>query len=154
MLLLQKIDIDSSLFHSIKFPLANIVLSCKYWNHRWPPVNDDFLNHGKQIRPSSGETTFGFSYFLRTREGYKSTVTKSRDDCWHDNPFQANLKLERAGHWEEPSQDPATADLACSIAGLVTITQFPLVHRMLQGVEHTDPTEWSNSHLSIGDKFI
>ena len=25
---------------------------------------------------------------------------------------------------------------------------------MLQGVEHTDPTEWSNSHLSIGDKFM
>ena len=29
-----------------------------------------------------------------------------------------------------------------------------LVHRILQGVEHTDPTEWSNSHLSIGDKFV
>ena len=26
-------------------------------------------------------------------------------------------------------------------------TQSCLVHRMLQGVEHTDPTEWSNSHL-------
>ena len=37
---------------------------------------------------------------------------------------------------------------ACPVAGLVTSTQFPLVHRMLQGVEHTDPTEWSTSHLS------
>ena len=35
-----------------------------------------------------------------------------------------------------------------------TVAQSPLVHRMLQGVEHTDPTGWSNSHLSIGDKFV
>ena len=47
-----------------------------------------------------------------------------------------------------------TADLAYLITGLITITQFRLVHRILQGVEHTDPTEWSNSHLSIGDKFM
>ena len=33
-----------------------------------------------------------------------------------------------------------------------TVAQSPLVHRMLQGVEHTDPTGWSNSHLFIGDK--
>ena len=39
------------------------------------------------------------------------------------------------------------AGLAYLIAGLVTTTRFRLVHRMLQGVEHTDPTEWSTSHL-------
>ena len=97
-------------------------------------------------------TMSGFSYFLRIREGYKSAVTHSRDDCWQVQSLPS--ELERAWHWEEPSWEPATANLAYSIAGLVTITQFPLVHRMLQGVEHTDPTEWSNSHLSIGDKFV
>ena len=51
-------------------------------------------------------------------------------------------------------RDSVIIDLAYLIAGLVTITQSRLVHRMLQGVEHTDPTEWSNSHLSIGDKFM
>ena len=48
-------------------------------------------------------------------------------------------------------RDSVIIDLAYLIAGLVTITQSRLVHRMLQGVKHTDPTEWSNSHLSIGD---
>ena len=50
--------------------------------------------------------------------------------------------------------DSAIIELAYLFAGLVTITQFSLVHRILQGVEHTDPTEWSNSHLSIRDKFM
>ena len=45
-------------------------------------------------------------------------------------------------------------DLAYLIAGLVTITQSSLVHRMLQGVKHTDPMERGNSHLSIGDKLV
>ena len=40
-----------------------------------------------------------------------------------------------------------TADLAYLIAGLVTTTQFHVVPRILQGVEHTDPMEWSTSHL-------
>ena len=52
------------------------------------------------------------------------------------------------------TREHATTNPAYLIAGLVIITQFPLVHRMLQGVKHTDPTEWSNLHLSIGDKFM
>ena len=51
-------------------------------------------------------------------------------------------------------RDNGTTDVPISFAGLVTIAQSCLVHRILQGVEHTDPTEWSNSHLSIGDKFV
>ena len=47
-----------------------------------------------------------------------------------------------------------TADLTYLIAGLVTNTQFHVVHQILQGVEHTDSTEKSISHLSIGDKFM
>ena len=97
-------------------------------------------------------TTFGSPYFLRTREGCKFTVANSWDDCWQVQSLPNNL--ERAWHWEELSREPATANLSYSIAGLVTITQFPLVHRMLQVVEHTDPMEWSNSHLSIRDKFM
>ena len=44
-------------------------------------------------------------------------------------------------------RDSAIIDLAYLIAGLVTITQSHLVHHMFQGVERTDPTEWSNSRL-------
>ena len=50
--------------------------------------------------------------------------------------------------------DVALIDLSYLLAGLVTITQSRLVHHMLQGVEHTDPTKWSNSHRAIGDKFV
>ena len=39
------------------------------------------------------------------------------------------------------NRDSAITDLAYLIAGLVTITPSRLVHRMLQGVEHTDPTQ-------------
>ena len=38
-----------------------------------------------------------------------------------------------------------------NLLGSCTVAQSPLVHCMLQGVEHTDPTGWSNSHLFIGD---
>ena len=44
-------------------------------------------------------------------------------------------------------QDSAIIDLGYLLAGLVTITQFHLVHRVPQGVEHTNPAEWSSSHL-------
>ena len=35
-----------------------------------------------------------------------------------------------------------------------TVTQSCLAHCILQGVEHTSPTGWSDSHLSIGDKYV
>ena len=82
---------------------------------------------------------------MRTREGYMPTITESREDCCQDNLYQANLSEIAADRNRVESS--AIADLAYLIAGLVTITQFRLVHRILQGVEHTDPTEWSNSHL-------
>ena len=53
----------------------------------------------------------------------------------------------------ETHRDVAIIDLAYLFTGLVTITQSRLVHRKLQGVEHTDPMEWSNSHPSIGEKI-
>ena len=97
---------------------------------------DDFLSDKK---------TFGFSDFLRTREGCMPTITESREDYCQDNLYQENLSEIAANRNRVESS--VIADLAYLIAGLVTTTQFRLVHRMLQGVEHTDPTEWSNSHL-------
>ena len=44
-------------------------------------------------------------------------------------------------------RDSVIIHLAYLFAGLVTITQSHLVHHMFQGVERTDPTEWSNSRL-------
>ena len=88
---------------------------------------------------------------LRTREGYMPTITKSRLIT------DGTITLKHA--WARlPSRgierDSAIIDLAYLFAGLVTITQFRLVHCILQGVEHTDPTEWSNSQCSIGDEFV
>ena len=97
---------------------------------------DDFL---------SDKTTSDFSYFLRTREGYMPTIKETRVDYCRDNTYQANLSEIAADRNQIESS--AIADLAYLIAGLVTITQFRLVHCILQGVEHTDPTEWSSSHL-------
>ena len=88
---------------------------------------------------------------LRTREGYIPTITKSRLIAAGEIPFKhAWARLPSI----EINQDSAIIDLAYLFAGLVTIAQSRLVHRVLQGVEHTDPTEWSNSHLSIGDKLV
>ena len=81
---------------------------------------------------------------LRTREGYMSTIKKSRLITAGEIPFKhAWVRLPLIGI----NRDSAIIDLAYLFAGLVTITQSRLVHRVLQGVEHTDPTEWSNSHL-------
>ena len=46
-------------------------------------------------------------------------------------------------------QDSAIIDFAYLFAGLVAIIQSCLVHRMLQGVEHTDPTGWSIHTVSL-----
>ena len=79
------------------------------------------------------------------------TITKSRLITAGTIPIKhAWARLPSIGI----DRDPAIIDLAYLIAGLVTITQSRLVHCMLQGVKHTDPTEWGNSHLSIGDKFV
>ena len=87
---------------------------------------------------------------LRTREGYMSTIKKSRLISAGEIPFKlAWVRLPLIGI----DRDSAIIDLAYLFAGLVTITQSRLVHRILQGVEHTDPTEWSNLHRSIGEKF-
>ena len=73
------------------------------------------------------------------------TITESREDyCW-DNLYQENLSEIAANRNQVKSS--AIADLAYLIAGLVTTTQFRLVYLMLQGVEYTDPTERSTSHL-------
>ena len=82
---------------------------------------DDFL---------SENTTFQFSYFLRTREGDMSTITKSRlITAGTISIKRARARLPSIGI----EQDSAITDLAYLFAGLVTITQFCLVHRILQG---------------------
>ena len=87
---------------------------------------------------------------LRTREGYMSTIKKSRLITAGEIPFKhAWVRLPLIGI----DRDSAIINLAYLFAWLVTITQSRLVHRILQGVEHTDPTEWSNLHRSIGEKF-
>ena len=73
------------------------------------------------------------------------TITESREDYRWDNLYQENLSETAANRNRVESS--AIADLTYLIAGLVTTTQFRQVHHMLQGVEHTDLTEWSNSHL-------
>ena len=88
---------------------------------------------------------------LRTRKGYIPTITKSRLIAAGEIPFKhAWSRLPSI----EIDRDPAIIHLAYLLAGLVTITQSLLVHCILQGVEHTDPMEWNNSHRSIGDKFV
>ena len=126
------------------FSSTNIIWSCEYRNHRLFPINNDFQSHIRQRRLSLEEYDISFSYFLRTREGCMSTITKSRLIT------ARTISIKRA--WARLpligiEQDSAITDFAYLLAGLVTITQFCLVHRVLQGVEHTDPTEWSSSHL-------
>ena len=99
----------------------------------------------------SGKHNISHSYFWGQGKVYMPTITKSRSITAREIPFKhAWARLSSIGI----DRDPAIIDLAYSFAGLVTITQSRLVHRMLQGVEHTDPTKWSNSHRSIGDKFV
>ena len=72
------------------------------------------------------------------------TITKSGFITARTIPIkQARARLPPTGI----KRDSAIIDLAYLFTGLVTITQSRLVHRMLQGEEHTDPTEWSSSHL-------
>ena len=93
-------------------------------------------------------------YFIPTFEDQgrlHAYHNKARMDYRWDNLLQVHLiKFAVAAI----DRDSVIIDLAYLIAGLVTITQSRLVHCMLQGVKHTDPTEWGNSHLSIGDKFV
>ena len=97
-------------------------------------------------------STWHFVFLLlRTREGYMPIIKKLGLIAAGEIPLKhAWARLPSI----EIDRDSATTDLAYLFAGLVTITQSRLVHRILLGVEHTDPTEWSNSHRSIGDKFV
>ena len=143
---------NQQIFHSIIFLLKNVILIIRVLkpsaiSNQWRPlescwVKTTFLSDEQHL----------IFYFLRTREGHMPTITESREDCCQDNLHQANL-IETATDRNRVVESPAMVDLAYLIAGLVTTTQFRLVHRMLQGVEHTDPTEWSTSHLSIRDKL-
>ena len=93
----------------------------------------------------SDETTFDISYFLRTREGYMPTIAESREDYHQDHLYQMRLREAASDRNRVESSD--ISDFAYLITGLITIIQSCLVHLILQGVEHTVPTEWSNSHL-------
>ena len=110
-----------------------------------------FMDHVKQRRHFSlVDTTFCIPTF-EDKGRLHATITKLR--------LIAAKEISLKHAWArlpliEINRDVATIDLAYLFTGLVTITQFCLVHRVLQGVEHIDPTEWSNSHHSIGDKFV
>ena len=97
-------------------------------------------------------STWHFTFLLlRTREGYMPAITKSRLITAGEIPLKhAWARLSLIGI----DRDSAIIDLANLFTGLVTITQSRLVHRILQGVKYTDPTEWSNSHCYIGDKIV
>ena len=57
------------------------------------------------------------------------------------------MRLREAASDRNRVESSDISDFAYLFTGLITITQSCLVHLILQGVEHTDPTEWSNSHL-------
>ena len=123
---------------------TNIIWSCGYQNHRLFPIDDDFQSRVRQRWLSLWEFNVSLSYFLRTREGYMSTITKS------GLITAGTFSIKQ--HWVRLpligiKRDSAIIDLAYLIAGLVAITQSRLVHRVLQRMEHTDLTGWSNSHL-------
>ena len=86
-----------------------------------------------------------FSYFLRTREDYKSTVTHSRGGCWQGHPPPS--EPGRACRWEETTRKHAT-------------TKFGL---FICWIGHNYPVpqwaRWPNQNgvirtISIGDKFF
>ena len=77
----------------------------------------------------SVNTTFHFPTF--------EDHNKARMDYRRENLLQEHLNKFAISAID---RDSVIIDLAYLIAGLVTITQFCLVHRVLQGVEHTDPT--------------
>ena len=110
-----------------------------------------FMDHVKQRRHFSlVDTTFCIPT-VEDKGRLHATITKLR--------LIAAKEISLKHAWArlpliEIDWDVATIDLAYLFTWLVTITQFCLVQRVLQGVEHIDPTEWSNSHHSIGDKFV
>ena len=126
------------------FSSTNIIWSCGYQNKRLFPIDDDFQSRTRQRWFSLWDHNVSFSYFLRTREGCMSTITKSGlitagtssiKRAWGRLPL---IGIERYS---------AIIDLAYLIGGLVVIIQSRPVHRVLQRVGHTDLTGLVNSHL-------
>ena len=135
----------SEYFSIITFSSTNIIRSCGYQFSRLFSIKDDF-HRSCQAKTTfcSGQHNISFSYFWGQGKVYMPTITKSG--------LITARKISFKHAWTsllstEIDRDSAIINLAYLIAGLVTITQSRLVHRMLQGVEHTDPMEWSNSHL-------
>ena len=135
----------SEYFSIITFSSTNIIRSCGYQFSRLFSIKDDF--HRSCLAKTtfwSGQHDTSFSFFWGQGKVYMPTMTKSGLITAGKISFKhawTNLPLT------EIDWDSAIIDLVYLFAGLVTITQSRLVQRMLQGVEHTDPTEWSNSYL-------
>ena len=122
----------------------NIIRSCGYQYSRLFRSTTTFIDHVRQRRHFAlANTTFHFPTF-EDKGRLHAYHNKIRIDYHRENLFQACLNKFAV---TEIDQDSVIINLAYLFAGLVTITQSRLVHRILQGVEHTDPTEWSNSHL-------
>ena len=99
-----------------------------------------FKEHVWQRRHSGlVNTTFHFPTF---KEGGRlhAYYNKARMDYRQENLLQARLNKFAVAAID---RDSVTIDLVYLIAGSVTITQSRLVHRLLQGVDHTAPLEVS-----------
>ena len=133
------------IFHSL------ILFTDEYYLIMWVLVFTTIAEQRRLSRIMSGKDDISvwlkrhfIFLLLRTREGCMPTLTKSRLIAAREIPFKhAWPRLPSI----EIDQDSAIINLAYLFTGLVTITQSRLVHCMLQGVEHTDPMECSNSHL-------
>ena len=135
------------------FLLTNIIWLCGNQNHWLFPINDDFQSHVRQRQLFSLGTQHLIFLLFEDKGRLHAHHNRIKIDHCRDNLYQASLSEIATDRDRtrlppiEIERDFAITDLAYLIAGLVTITQFRLVHRMLQGVEHTDPTECSSSHL-------
>ena len=123
----------------------NLISSCRYLFSRLFSIIDDFQRSCLVKLQHSGlvNMTFHFPTF-EDKGRLHAYHNKVRMDYCRENLLQACLNKFAMVVID---RDSVIIDLAYLFAGLVTITQPRLVHHMLQGVEHTDPTKWSNSHL-------
>ena len=142
---LTNISLNNTFYQRILLDYVGTIIHDYCW------TKTTFIDHVKQRRHSCLFQTTFYAPTFEDKGRSHAAIAKS------ESVAAVEILLKHA--WVnlpsiETDRDVAIINLAYFFTGLVTITQSRLVHRILQGVEHTDPTEWSNSHLSIGDKFV
>ena len=82
--------------------------------------------------------------------------TTERTRIFHNefklSPSRGDLaQLETRARFQtiEINKNPSCPIWPINLLDWCTATQSPLAHRMFHGAEHTSPTGWSSSHLSI-----